>query len=73
MELSSVAARRKREEEIEVALYPLNGETIMSHLKKTFLLVALLVSWAVGPLLAEEDGHSRSMDGMNIYIGILPA
>ncbi|WP_299313547.1 hypothetical protein [uncultured Halomonas sp.] len=45
----------------------------MSHLKKTFLLVALLVSWAVGPLLAEEDGHSRSMDGMNIYIGILPA
>lgn len=45
----------------------------MSHLKKSLLLVALLVSWAVGPLLAEEDGHSRSVDGMNIYIGILPA
>lgn len=44
----------------------------MSYLKKSFVLVALLASWAAGPLLAEDAGYFRSADGMNVYIGILP-
>lgn len=45
----------------------------MSYMRKSLLLVALLASWAAGPLFAEEGGHFRLVDGMSIYIGVLPA
>ena len=45
----------------------------MNYLKQSFVLVALLSSWAAGPLFGEDAGYFQSTGGMNVYIGILPA
>lgn len=45
----------------------------MSFPKKTLLLAVLLAAGLAGPLLAADDDYFQSVDGMNIYIGILPA
>lgn len=49
-----------------------NGGCNINYIKQSFVLVALLMSWAAGPLFGEDAGYFQSTDGMNVYIGILP-
>ncbi|AXY43156.1 hypothetical protein D1793_13575 [Halomonas sp. JS92-SW72] len=45
----------------------------MRAMKSILILMVLLASWVSAPLLADDGGYYQSVDGMNVYIGILPA
>ncbi|MBZ0329302.1 hypothetical protein KZO25_03115 [Halomonas sp. ANAO-440] len=45
----------------------------MKSMKNKLILLVLLAFWVSAPLLAEDGDYFQSADGMNVYIGILPA